>query len=173
MRRFALFRRRRPTAPRRRQRAKPPWALPQATDFDETRRAAGDTALDILLKAISQSEEADYPASGAIISTRDCYAMQGVKDSQGRYIGGGPLADVPDRVWRLPVAPSNAMPVGQFLVGALDLAAKVYSRSDATVEFGYVNDNFVRNLLTILGQERFALAVRRPEAIVYASFTAP
>ncbi|MDX1070466.1 phage major capsid protein [Sinorhizobium medicae] len=147
--------------------------IPQATGFDEARRAAGDTAFDILLKAISQSEEADYPASGAIISTRDWYAMQGVKDSQGRYIGGGPLADVPDRVWRLPVAPSNAMPVGKFLVGALDLAAKVYSRRDATVEFGYVNDDFVRNLLTILGEERLALAVRRPEAIVYGSFTAP
>lgn len=147
--------------------------IPQANDFEETRRAAGDTAFDILLKAISQSEEADYPATGAIISTRDWYAMQGLKDSQGRYIGGGPLADVPDRVWRLPVAPSNAMPVGKFLVGALELAAKVYSRTDATVELGYVNDDFTRNLVTVLGEERLALAVRRPEAIVYGSFTAP
>ncbi|MDE4601389.1 phage major capsid protein [Sinorhizobium meliloti] len=147
--------------------------IPQATDFEETRRAAGDTAFDILLKAISQSEEADYPATGAIISTRDWYAMQGIKDSQGRYIGGGPLADVPDRVWRLPVAPSNAMPVGKFLVGALELAAKVYSRTDATVELGYVNDDFTRNLVTVLGEERLALAVRRPEAIIYGSFAAP
>lgn len=147
--------------------------IPQATAFDEARRAAGDSAFDILLKAISQSEEADYPASGAVISTRDWYAMMGVKDSQGRYIGGGPLADVPDRVWRLPVAPSNAMPVGKFIVGALDLAAKVYTRTDATVELGYVNDDFIRNLLTILGEERLALAVRRPEAIVYGSFAAP
>jgi len=147
--------------------------IPQATDFEETRRAAGDTAFDILLKAISQSEEADYPASGAIISTRDWFQMQGIKDSQGRYIGGGPLADVPDRVWRLPVAPSNAMPVGKFIVGALDLAAKVYSRTDATVELGYADDDFIKNLITILGEERLALAVRRPEAIVYGSFTAP
>ncbi|MDX0139341.1 phage major capsid protein [Sinorhizobium meliloti] len=147
--------------------------IPQSTDFDETRRAAGDTAFDILLKAISQSEEADYPATGAIISTRDWYAMMGIKDTEGRYIGGGPLADIPGRVWRLPVAPSNAMPVGNFIVGALDLAAKVYSRTDATIELGYVNDDFTRNLVTVLGEERLALAVRRPEAIVYGSFTAP
>lgn len=147
--------------------------IPQATDFDETRRAAGDQQFDILLKAISQSEEADYPATGAIISTRDWYAMMGIKDTQGRYIGGGPLADVPDRVWRLPVAPSNAMAAGKFIVGALELAAKVYSRTDATVELGYVNDDFTRNLVTVLGEERLALAVRRPEAIVYGSFTAP
>lgn len=147
--------------------------IPQATAFDETRRAAGDQQFDILLKAISQSEEADYPATGAIISTRDWFAMQGLKDAEGRYLGSGPLGDVPDRVWRLPVAPSNSIPVGKFLVGALELAAKVYSRTDATVELGYVNDDFTRNLVTVLGEERLALAVRRPEAIVYGSFTAP
>ncbi|WOS61376.1 phage major capsid protein [Sinorhizobium fredii] len=147
--------------------------IPQATDFEETRRAAGDTAFDILLKAISQSEEAEYMATGAIISVADWYVMMGIKDDQGRYIGGGPLADIPDRVWRLPVAPSNSMPAGKFIVGALELAAKVYSRTDATVELGYVNDDFTRNLVTVLGEERLALAVRRPEAIVYGSFTPP
>lgn len=148
--------------------------IPQATAFDEARREAGFNAFDVLLAAISQSEEADYVATGAIISVRDWYKLMGVKTTgSGEYIGGGPLADIPDRVWRLPVAPSNAMPVGSFLLGGLDLAAKVYTRRDATVELGYDGDDFTRNLLTMLGEERLALAVRRPEALVYGSFVAP
>jgi len=33
-----------------------------------------------------------------------------------------------------------------------------------------VNDDFTRNLVTILGEERVALAVYRPEAFIYGDF---
>ncbi|WP_024588153.1 phage major capsid protein [Aliihoeflea sp. 2WW] len=144
--------------------------IPQATAYDTARNVAGDTRFDTLLHAIEQAEIALLPASGIILNTSDWFAMLGIKDGEGRYISGGPLANVPERVWRLPVVWTNAMPAGEFMVGAFETAATIYDREDAVVELGYVDDDFIRNLLTILGEQRLAFAVKRPEALIHGSF---
>jgi HK97 family phage major capsid protein len=147
--------------------------VPQATAYDAARNVTGDTRFDTLLHAIEQAEVALLPASGIILNTSNWFAMLGIKDSDGRYISGGPLANVPERVWRLPIVWTNAMPSGSFMVGAFETAATIYDREDAIVELGYESDDFIRNLLTILGEQRLAFAVKRPEALIYGSFPAP
>lgn len=144
--------------------------IPQATAYEVARNVAGDTRFDTLLHAIEQAEVAELPASGIILNTSDWYAMLGIKDGDGNYISGGPLANVPERIWRLPIVWTNAMTKGNFLVGAFETAATIYDREQTTIEFGYENDDFTRNLVTVLGEERLALAVKRPEAIIYGSF---
>lgn len=144
--------------------------IPQATAYEVARNVAGDTRFDTLLHAIEQAEVAELPASGIILNTSDWYAMLGIKDGDGNYISGGPLANVPERIWRLPIVWTNAMTKGDFLVGAFETAATIYDREQTTIEFGYENDDFTRNLVTVLGEERLALAVKRPEAIIYGSF---
>lgn len=146
--------------------------IPQATAYEIARDQAGDTRFDTLLHAIEQAEVALLPASGIILNTSDWFAMLGIKDGDGRYISGGPLANVPERVWRLPIVWTNVMPAGEFLVGAFETAATLYDREDATVELGYEGDDFIRNLLTILGEQRLAFAVKRPEAIIHGAFPA-
>jgi HK97 family phage major capsid protein len=79
---------------------------------------------------------------------------------------------VPERIWRLPVVFTNAMAAGSFLVGAFGTAATLYDRMQTTVEAGYVNDDFTKNLITLLGEERVALAVKRPEALITGDFPA-
>jgi HK97 family phage major capsid protein len=64
------------------------------------------------------------------------------------------------------------MTAGSFLVGALDMAAVLYSRSGAVIEMGYVNDDFTKNLVTIRAEERLGLGVERPSAILYGAFSA-
>nr|WP_278520791.1 phage major capsid protein [Brucella anthropi] len=144
--------------------------VPQATAYEVARNVAGDTRFDTLLHAIEQAEVAELPASGIILNTSDWYAMLGIKDGDGNYISGGPLANVPERIWRLPIVWTNAMSKGEFLVGAFETAATLYDREQTTVEFGYENDDFTKNLVTVLAEERLALAVKRPEAIIYGSF---
>jgi len=65
---------------------------------------------------------------------------------------------------------TQAIAVDKFLTGAFKLGAQVFDRWDARVETGYVNDDFTKNLVTILAEERLALAVYRPEAFVYGDF---
>lgn len=64
------------------------------------------------------------------------------------------------------------MTLGDFLTGAFKLGAQLFDRWDARVEVGYVNDDFTKNLVTILAEERLALAVYRPEAFITGDFAA-
>jgi HK97 family phage major capsid protein len=68
------------------------------------------------------------------------------------------------------VVATQAIAVDKFLTGAFRMGAQVFDRWDARVETGYVNDDFTKNLVTILAEERLALAVYRPEAFIYGDF---
>ena len=65
------------------------------------------------------------------------------------------------------------MASGKFLTGAFQLGAQIFDRMDAVVEISTEDDqNFRKNLVTVLAEERLALAVYRPEAFVKGDFTA-
>ncbi len=96
--------------------------------------------------------------------------MRLLKDADGKYILGDPAAAVEPRLFGLPVVPTKAMNAGSFLVGNFAEAATIYDRWQARIEVGYVNDDFVRNLCTILAEERLALAVKNPQALTYGNF---
>lgn len=148
--------------------------VPAATAYDATRTAANDTALDVIRHAISQAEEADLPASGIVLNTRDWMRMLGLKDAGGQYLSSGPFAtaDVP-RLWGLPVVYTNALAVGNFLTGAFESAAQIFDRMDPEVLISSEDrDNFVRNQITVRAEERLALAVKRPTALIYGALPA-
>ncbi|HBY1882791.1 TPA: phage major capsid protein, partial [Klebsiella pneumoniae] len=90
-----------------------------------------------------------------------------LKDANGNYILGGPQAFASKVLWGLPVVSTTAQTAGKFTVGAFGLASQVWDRMDATIEISNQDrDNFVKNMLTILCEERLALAHYRPAAIV-------
>ena len=67
---------------------------------------------------------------------------------------------------------TQAITVGKFLTGAFAMGAQVFDRWQSRVEVGYENDDFTKNMDTILAEERLALAVYRPEAFVYGNLPA-
>lgn len=141
--------------------------VPQATGYETARNGAGDTALDVIRHAISQAEEADPPATGIILNTKDWMNMAGLKDDQGRCLGAGPFGSADDILWRLPVVWTNALTAGTFVVGALETAATLWDRMNPEVAISDQDrDNFIKNMLTIRGEERVAFAVKRPAAII-------
>lgn len=114
-----------------------------------------------------QAALAEYPATGIVMHPTDWARIELTKDANGQYIIGVPQGMAPPRLWSLPVVATQAMTVDKVLVGAFKLGAQVFDRWDARVETGYVNDDFIKNLVTILAEERLALAVYRPEAFIY------
>jgi HK97 family phage major capsid protein len=55
------------------------------------------------------------------------------------------------------VIPSLSMPVNRFLVGNFATGAQLFDRMNATVEIARQNeDDFIRNMITILAEERIA-----------------
>jgi HK97 family phage major capsid protein len=142
-------------------------ATPYAAPFDPP---GTETAIDIVRLAMLQAALAEYPATGIVMHPSDWARVELTKDGDGRYVIGNPQQVAQPTLWGLPVVATQAMDVDTFLVGAFRLGAQIFDRWDARVEVGYVNDDFTRNLVTILAEERLALAVYRPEAFVYGDF---
>ena len=142
-----------------------------ATAYDSDLNTTGDTRADIIAHAIFQVTESEFSASGIILNPRDWHSIALLKDNEGRYIFGGPQAFTTNIMWGLPVVPTRAQAQGTFTVGGFDMASQVWDRMDATIEVSREDrDNFVKNMLTILCEERLAVAHYRPKALIKGSF---
>ncbi|MFV3415312.1 phage major capsid protein [Pseudomonas sp. NY15436] len=134
--------------------------IPQATAFNNALRKAGDTKIDTLRRAILQVRIAEYRASAIALNPIDWADLELTKDSTGQYIWVNVQDGGQQRMWRLPVIDTNAVPEGEFLVGAFNIAAQVFDREDANVEVSTEDgDNFTKNMVTIRAEERLAMAV--------------
>ena len=150
--------------------------VPQATPFAPP-AAAGDalSPVDQLRMAILQAVIAEFPATGIVMNPIDWARIEMMRvdrDADGKpkgaYLIGQPQGDAPQRLWRLPVVETPAITAGKFLTGAFRLGAQLFDRWVARVQLSTENeDDFVNNLVTILAEERLALAVYRPEAFIY------
>lgn len=135
--------------------------------------AAGNlTKVDIIRLAMLQAVLAEYPASGITMHPSDWADIELTKTDDGAYLFANPQGGTEPRLWRLPVVETQAMTVDKFMVGAFQLGAQIFDRQDATVEISTEDsDNFRKNLVTIRGEERLALAVYRPEAFIKGDFS--
>lgn len=141
--------------------------VPQATAYAAPVTIAGATIIDQLRLALLQAELAEFPSTGIVLNPRDWGFIELMKDTQGRYLIGNPQGTLSPTLWGVDVVTTQAMTEDKFLAGAFKLGAQVFDRWDARVEVGYVNDDFIRNLITVLAEERLALAVYRPQAFIY------
>ena len=149
--------------------------LSNATAFTDASGILAETTeptrIDVIGAALYQVAMADYPANGIILHHADWFRLKMLKDSDGRYILGDPQSMTIPQLWGLPVIPTKAIAPDEFLVGDFRAAATLYDRWQPRVEVGYVNDDFTRNLVTILAEERVALAVKNGAALVTGSFS--
>ncbi|MVB04171.1 phage major capsid protein [Agrobacterium vitis] len=125
------------------------------------------TPIDNLRIAMLQAVLAEYPATGHVLNDIDWANIETLKDGEGRYIIGNPQGTLSPTLWSLPVVTTQSMAVGKFLTGAFRMGAQIFDQWASRIEVGFQNDDFTRNKVTILGEERLALAVYRPEAFVY------
>jgi len=146
--------------------------IPQATAYAAPFDPAGtETNIDMIRLAMLQAFLAEYPATGHVMNPIDWARIELLKDTTGRYIIGNPQGSIGATLWNLPVVETQAIAVDKFLTGAFRLGAQVFDRWLARVEVATENeDDFVKNLVTILAEERLALAVYRPEAFIYGDF---
>lgn len=133
-----------------------------------TGATAATQEIDTIRLAMLQVALAEYPPNGIVVNPINWHNIEVLKDANGQYLVGNPRGTLSPTLWSLPVVPTQAMGVGKMLVGAFDLAAQIFDRQDATVEVSTEDqDNFVKNKVTIRAEERLALAIYRPEALVY------
>lgn len=147
----------------------------QATTFASPFAAAMasmDTKLDVIGAALLQNALADEPATGVVIHPSDWMEIRLTKNTDGEYLLGAPGAAVDPQLFGVPVVATEAMAIGKFLVGNFE-AATLYDRWQARVEVSTEDsDNFRKNLVTVLAEERVGLAVKNTNAFTKGDFAA-
>ncbi len=130
-----------------------------------------ETMIDRLRIALLQVTLAEYEGDGIVINPIDWGTIELTKTQDDAYLMSNPRGIIGPVLWGRPVVPTQAMDGGDFLVGAFALGAQGWDREDASVTISNQDrDNFVKNMVTILCEERVGLTVFRPEAFVTGSF---
>lgn len=146
--------------------------IQNATSYSAPVAVQDEHIIDTIRLGVLQVALAEYPANGVVLHPSDWAYIELMKDAAGGYLIGNPQGGISKTLWGLPVVDTQAMTVKNFLVGAFDLAAQIFDRQNATVEVSTEDgDNFQKNKVTIRAEERLALAVYRPAALVKGALT--
>jgi HK97 family phage major capsid protein len=143
--------------------------VPQATAYADTLGLTTPNEIDTIGSALHQANLTLVPPDGIVLHPSDWWKMRLLKDGDGQYILGRPMEAVTPNFFGIPVVVTPSMQVGNFLVGSFGQQT-LYDRWTARVEVGFENDDFTKNMVTVLAEERVGLAVKRPEALVYGAF---
>lgn len=142
----------------------------------EAQATTGDYAQDAIFRALTKVQTATgLSADAIIINPADYQALRLSRDSNGQYFGGGffsgeygngGVAFQPS-LWGMNTVVSSAVPAKTVVVGALKAAATVYRKGGVRVESTNSDQGkFTKDIVTTRIEERIALAVRVPSAVV-------
>jgi len=148
--------------------------LTNSGNFTAYSAVSDDLLVDAINRAKYQLWAIGRTPDTVIVNPADWGAMERTREGSGTgmYLYGMPGTFAGVSPFGVRVVLSANMAPGKFLIGQLNGSAVVYNRQGATVELGYVNDDFTKNLLTIRVEERLGLGVERPTGILYGNFSA-
>lgn len=128
--------------------------------------------VDAVIAAMEALSANEYMADTIIMNPADVYGIQVLKGSDSDYLRRVNFtADGRLIIGGIPVAVSTAMTPGSFLAAELNRAAVMYQREGLSVRFfDQDQNNAILNLVTVVIEERVALAKPYQNAIYFDSF---
>lgn len=134
--------------------------------------AAGTDPIGALFSAAMQVRlVGGVPATGAVLTAASWQALRLMRENsatgtQGGYILGPPNMPGPMSIFGLDLALSTALPATTaFVANFTPTTIALVQREGGTIETGWINDQFIRNLLTLRAELRALLIVRRPKGV--------
>ena len=110
---------------------------------------------DVLRVAVNQIEAENFVANYIVLHPEDSAKMELIKTTQGEYTY--PMvyvnANGETRIKGIPVVTNTGVTAGTFLVGDFT-KSNLRIREDLNIQVGFVNDDFTKNLFTILCEAR-------------------
>lgn len=137
-----------------------------------TQSPASTNKLDIIRDMIKQAQLSEYTPDYIVLNPQDWYDIdvQKVGTGDDRYVVGDPRNFSVPRLWGIPVVVTNSMLVNQVLVGSFQMGCEIKDRKQSSVEVSREHsDNFTKNMVTVLAEERIALVTYRTESFIKAS----
>ena len=148
------------------------WSCGQMDLVGGTRVVAGDTLIDIVRRGITDVRVAGYNPNGVLLHPYDWEIIEVLKATDNKYIWSVITEAGVSRLWGVPVIETEACQdftgaeteARNLLVGDFTRGATLWDRMQSTISVGWQDDQFVRNMRTILAELRAAWAIRRPKA---------
>jgi HK97 family phage major capsid protein len=100
----------------------------------------------------------------AVFNALDWQDVKLLRTADGIYIWGSPSDAGPNRIWGLPVVIEQGLTQNTAVVGAFGVFSELDIKKGLTVETGYNNDDFTKDLQTIRAEIRAAVVFYRPTA---------
>jgi hypothetical protein len=128
--------------------------------------AASPNLIDAIGAAVFNLAAKGYMADGTVVNPSDWGNVAMLKNAQGNYLFANPMdwQGIP-RVWGTRVVATSSMAAGNFLAGAFQGYSQILDREDVNVQVATQNeDDFIKNMVTILVEERLVLIVYIPAA---------
>ncbi|MBS4077657.1 phage major capsid protein [Pseudomonas rustica] len=152
--------------------------MTQATVYDAALTKAGDTAIDLVRRAIYQvRKQSMLSADGVVMTELDWMNIELQKDGENRYLFANLQGLVTPVLWGRPVVTSDSVDEGdadtggEFLVANFARSSVLFDRMSFLFKMGLINDQFIKNERALLVEERLGLGVRRREGLVKGRFT--
>ncbi len=154
----------------------------QGFDVDETTAIANDSAIDAILRAGTRVQfESFFEPTGVVLNAFKWMNMRLLRTNtgdaaggvgRGLYLLGSPTDNNgPTSLWGYPLVPTTRVGLNVGVVAAWNLACQIFRRKGISVDMTNTNDDdYVRNLVTVRAEERFAFPVYRPQAISKIAF---
>jgi len=127
-----------------------------------------DNVLDCLFKARTQVRvNGKGRPSAFVLHPNDWQGIRLTRENAatatlGNYLMGAPSVVGPTTVWGIPAIESEALTENTGLVGDFAMGSALYDREQSAIRVGTIDDQFVRNMQTILAELRAAFVVFRP-----------
>lgn len=127
-----------------------------------------DSELDAIFKARTQIRVTGKGRPSAIVlHPNDWEAIRLTRENAstgtlGNYLMGPPSQVGAVTVWGIPVVESQAITENTGLIGDFGMGCMLFDREQAAIRVGTINDQFTRNMQTILAELRAAFVIWRP-----------
>jgi HK97 family phage major capsid protein len=131
-----------------------------------TAAPVGSTLVDAIGIAVFELAAAGYMADGTVVNPADWGAVAMKKNSQGNYLFANPIDySGIGRIWGTRLVMSSNIAAGVFFTGAFAGHSLLLDREDVNVQVATQNeDDFIKNMVTILVEERVVLIIGVPAA---------
>lgn len=136
--------------------------------FTGANRAANN--YDVLVAALTQLGKLNKMATDILVAPADFAKLLLTKDLDNNYIFGAPNAAIPN-VLGVRINTHTAVTADKFFVGDFS-KVKVPVRAGLSVRFYDQNeDDAIKNLVTVVIEERVSIAADRADSIIYGDFS--
>jgi len=125
---------------------------------------------DVLSVAKAYLNAGEYEATGCVLHANTAEKLGLIKDLDAAYIGISRDALGRMNISSMPIAISNAMPAGSFLVGDFQRAIEIAEYTPLTIQISEDTTDKKKNQVTVIAEEELIVPIYNPYWFVYGTF---